>query len=162
MIEDLLENIAASCDTFQSEVSEPLGAFCEHFRDVACQCILKPEDLAAIWCDCLSFILDNWHANIQIDLNEAIDICLSATEIKVFPHLSLTERNEFWLKLPEELYNLPKGIQQMGIIYMTTIAVFETINYWCWHDAPVSVTFDKNNLLSVLANGNMDIDWSNY
>ena len=162
MIDDLLDNIDASCDTFLSKVSEPLGSFYEHLRYIACQCVLKPEELSTIWYDYLSFILANWHANIQIELHEAINICLSATEIDVFPHLSLIERHEFWFKLPEELYNLPKGIQQMGMIYMNTIAVFETINYWCWHDAPLSVSFNKDNLLSVLESGDIDIDWTNY
>lgn len=161
MVDDLFDNIA-SCDTFLSEALEPFGAFNEHLRYIACQCVLKQENLATIWCDYLSYILDNWHANIQIELNDAIDICLSASGINISPHFSLIEKKEFWYKLPEELYNLPKGIQQMGMIYMNTITVFETINYWCWHDAPVPVTFNKDNLLSVLESGKIDIDWSNY
>lgn len=161
MVDDLFDNIALS-DIFLSEVSVPQWSFHEHLSYIASQCVLNQEELAAIWRDYLSFILDKWHASIQIDLNEAIEICLTATEIEVFPHLSLIGKKKFWFKLPEDLYNLPKGIQQMAMIYMNTIVVFETINYWCWHDAPVSIIFNEDNLLSVMACGKLDIDWSNY
>lgn len=43
-----------------------------------------------------------------------------------------------------------------------TIAIFETINYWCWHDAPVQISFDSEGLKEVLRYGSINIDWNSY
>lgn len=45
---------------------------------------------------------------------------------------------------------------------MMTIAVFETINYWCsyWYYAPIS--FNRDSLIDVLENGSISINWASY
>ena len=163
MIDNPFDDILDLFDT--SSVKVPIVSFQdfqENLKYTAWQSIREPESLETIWCNFLSSILDHWQASVEIELGEATDILINAAGINLCPHVSPSDKGDFWYKPPQELYSMPKGVQEFGMIYMNIIAVFETINYWCWHDAPVSITFNKENLLSVLACGSITIDWSNY
>lgn len=67
----------------------------------------------------------------------------------------------FGFKLPTELQKLPREIQHKKRIFIMTIAVFETINYWYWHDPP-TIIFNREYLIDVLENGITHIDWTSY
>jgi len=158
---ELFDDFMDSCD------SNPNGTLYfsqEDIRTIATSCIESPEDLFNIWHDFLASMLQHWNANIQIDLNDATEILLSSaqTEEYYLLHFEKNEDLEFWYILPEEFDSLPKGVQPLVKIYMMTIAIFETINYWCWHDAPIPITFNKSNLMDTLKYGRINIDWSSY
>lgn len=116
--------------------------FHESLVSVAQQCA-DGTDIQTAWHDFLFAILKNWNADIQMDLHEAVVIMLSATGLdesinyKGFSfytpliRMGIKLKINFWFKLPSELHRLPQEEQCKRRIFMTTIAVFETINYWC-------------------------------
>lgn len=114
------------------------------------------------WKYTLTKLLIHWEAEVEMDLDEAASIMLNTA----FPsyHDKLFGNNDFWFKAEEYVSNLPlpSYIKNKACIYMMTIAIFETIAYWCWHDAPLQIVFNELNLKGILKNGNINIDWSQY
>lgn len=151
-------------------------SFQENLGDVAQRCA-NGANIYITWHNFLSTILKNWNADIQMDLHDAVDIMLSAAGLnkfinyKGFPEyfhsfnvsfnvLDLKPNKnkiKFWYKLP-----FLKKIQIRKRIFMMTISVFETINYWCWYDSPVSISFNRDSLINTLNNGSISINWALY
>lgn len=147
--------------------------FQECLVSVAQQCA-DGTDIQTGWHDFLLSILKKWDADIQMNLNDAVIIMLSAAGLdksinyKGFSYYTLLMKFgiklkiDFWFKLPTELQMLPQEVQHKKRIFMMTIAVFETINYWCsyWYYAPIS--FNRDSLIAVLENGSISINWESY
>lgn len=147
--------------------------FQECLVSVAWQCA-DGADIHIAWRDFLFAILKNWNADIQMDLHDAVAIMLSAAGLdesikyKGFSFYSFSmglgfrPNIDFWFKLPAELQRLPQEVQYKKRIFMMTVAVFETINYWCsyWYYAPIS--FNRDSLIAVLENGSISINWESY
>lgn len=148
-------------------------SFQESLRDMALQCA-DGADIHIAWHDFLFAMLKNWNAKIQMDLNDAVIIMLSAAGLdksinyKGFSYYTLLMRSgiklkiDFWFNLPIELQMLPQEVQYKKRIFMMTVAVFETINYRCsyWYYAPIS--FNRDSLIDVLENGSISINWASY
>lgn len=148
-------------------------SFQESLRDMALQCA-DEADIHIAWHNFLFAILKNWNADIQMNLHDAVAIMLSAAGLdesikyKGFSFytfsmgLGIRPKIDFWFKLPAELQRLPQEVQYKKMIFMMTIAVFETINYWCsyWYYAPIS--FNRDSLIDVLENGSISINWESY
>ena len=139
---------------------------------MALQCA-DGTDIQTAWHNFLLSILTNWDADIQMDLHDAVVIMLSAAGLnesvnyKGFSFYTLPMRLgiklkiNFWFKLPTELQWLPQEEQYKKRIFMMTIAVFETINYWCsyyWYH----IVFNRESFIGVLENGSISIDWTSY
>lgn len=146
--------------------------FQECLASIAHQCS-EGTDIHTAWHDFLLSILTNWDADIQMDLHEAVVIMLSAAGLnesanyKEFSfytslmRMGIKPKINFWFKLPTELQRLPQEEQYKKRIFMMTIAVFETINYWCsyyWYH----IVFNRESLIDVLENGSICIDWTSY
>lgn len=149
-----------------------IKSFQECLVSVAQQCA-DGADIHIAWYDFLLTILKNWNADIQMDLHDTVVIMLSAAGLdesinyKGFSYYTLLMKFgiklkiDFWFKLPSELQRLPHEVQYKKRIFMMTIAVFETINYWCWYNSPI-VTFNRKSLIDVLENGSISINWTSY
>lgn len=150
-------------------------SFQERLKHVAQQCA-EGADIQTVWHDFLYSILEEWNADIQMNLCDAVAIMLSATGLNesiicrgfmdYVRHMLLgVKRNEkgiaFWFKLPAEIQMFPQKMQHKKRVFMMTVAVFETINYWCWHDS-VSISFNGESLIDVLENGSIHVDWASY
>ena len=139
---------------------------------MALQCA-DGADIQTAWYDFLLSILKNWNADIQMDLHEAVVIMLSAAGLDEsindngfsfyasLMRMGIKLKINFWFKLPTELQLLPQEEQYKKRIFMMTIAVFETINYWCWYYW-YHIVFNSKSLIDVLENGSISIDWTSY
>lgn len=148
-------------------------SFQESLRNMAQQCA-DGADIHIAWHNFLFAILRNWNTDIQMNLYDAVNIMLSATGLdefikyKGFPYYTLLimrfgiePKIDFWFKLPAELQMLPQEVQHKKRIFMMTVAVFETINYWCWHDW-YHILLNREALIGVLENGSISINWTSY
>lgn len=148
-------------------LSDCISDFCKFndssIFDIAKSCA-EGEDIEMCWGDLLSRMLNHWKAEVQMDLNDAISICLYATGIKEedsfvpchfnsidSPHC--IQNMKFW-------YCDKSPIRAMKI-YRITVALFESINYWCWHDAPLPITFCLSELVNCL-NSPICLEWEKY
>lgn len=149
-----------------------IKGFQECLISVAQQCA-EGADIHTTWHDFLLSILTNWDADIQMDLHEAVVIMLSAAGLNesvnykgflfyTLPmRLGIKLKIDFGFKLPAELRSLPESMQSKKKIFMMTIAIFETINYWCsyyWYH----IVFNREFLIDVLENDSINIDWTSY
>ena len=66
-----------------------------------------------------------------------------------------------WFAKSEEFKKWNVDKSNGKLLYYLTISVFASINYWCWHDAPLNITFNIDNLHSVLCY-KINIDWDSY
>lgn len=119
--------------------------------------------IAEEWEKLLSLILNNWEAAIYMDLQQAISYLMEVCGYdflgnEIFSH----DKSQFWFLQSEQFENLKKDGSYRHSLYYITIAVFETINYWCWHDYPTPVLFDFTQLKEVLINGFIQINWDSY
>lgn len=72
------------------------------------------------------------------------------------------DEHYFWFLQSEQYKALVLDESKIKRLYYITIAIFETINYWCWNDAPVQITFESDGLKRVLRYRNINIDWNSY
>lgn len=115
------------------------------------------------WNDMLSTILHNWDAEIKMSQFEAVDYMMNVCGYGYFGKDTIgIDTSDFWFLQSEQYKNLKLEGSKCKRLYYVTIAVFETVNYWCWHDSPVPITFDSKGLKEVLAFGNIRIDWDSY
>ena len=115
------------------------------------------------WNDMLSSILHNWNANIKMSLYEAVDYMMSICGYGYLGEATVAQdEQDFWFLQSEQCKVLGLDESKSKRLYYITIVIFETINYWCWHDAPLQITFDSEGLKCVLRYGNINIDWNSY
>lgn len=112
------------------------------------------------WCDMLSRILTNWMASVEIDLCEAVEYLLDTSGI-FGSNLSYSSC-DFWFLNSLDYQELCINRPRRDRVYYVTIAIFETLNYWCWHDAPLPITFNADTLATTLKEGGIYIDFSAY
>ena len=130
----------------------------------ASQCAAKGSHFDALWHELLDKILSHWGAKIEIDLWDATKILLESAGYYFDTDWRDTHpcsNYDFWYKYKNDISAL-QILNRQYIVFRMTVAVFETINYWCWHNAPLQITFNKDNLCNVLKNGNIAIDWAAY
>ena len=115
------------------------------------------------WSDMLLSILHNWDADIKMSLNEAVDYMMDVCGYECFGEEIIGhDEHDFWFLQSEQYKALDLDDSKGKRLYYMTIAIFETINYWCWHDAPVQISFDSEGLKEVLRYGSINIDWNSY
>lgn len=159
-----------------SNIQKDNSSFKDSLKYMALQCT-NGTDIHTAWHDFLQILLNEWNADIQMNLDDAIAFILSAAGLNEYIIrsrfvgigffnyciLSSVKQNKikFWFKLPADLQMFPQEIQHKKRIFLMTVAIFETINYWCWHDSPFLI-FNKEQLINVLENGSVNIDWKFY
>ena len=115
------------------------------------------------WNDMLSSILHNWDADVKMSPYEAVDYMMTVCGFSYLGEETIElDESDFWFLQSEQCKALGLEESKSKRLYYITIAIFETINYWCWHDAPVQITFDSEGLIEVLRLGNIHIDWNSY
>lgn len=119
--------------------------------------------IAEEWEKLLSLILNNWDVAINMDLQQAISYLMEVCgyDLEGNKIFSL-DKSKFWFLQSEQFQDLKKDCSYRHSLYYITVAVFETINYWCWHDYPTPVLFDFKHLKEVLTNGIIHINWDSY
>lgn len=95
-----------------------------------------------------------------MDLDVATQLMIEAA-FQSF-HEQIVGSKAFWFDAEEHLSNIPLYFRYNISIYMRTIAIFETIAFWCWHNAPLQITFDEMSLKDMLQNGRISINWSEF
>lgn len=116
------------------------------------------------WNDMLSSILHNWKADIKMSSYEAVDYMMTVCSRYCYlgEETMTQEDPNFWFFQSEQCKPLGLDESESKRLYYITIALFETINYWCWHEAPLPITFDSKGLEGVLRYGRIYIDWYSY
>ena len=115
------------------------------------------------WNDMLSSILHNWEADVKMSPYEAVDYMMTVCGYGYLGEETIElNKSDFWFLQSEQCKTLGLDESKSKRLYYITIAIFETINYWCWHDAPVQITFDSEGLQGVLRYGRINIDWNSY
>ena len=115
------------------------------------------------WNDMLSSILHNWDADVKMNTYEAVDYMMTVCGYGYLGEEILGhDEPDFWFLQSEQYRTLDLEESKSKRLFYITIAIFETINYWCWHDAPVQITFDSEGLQGVLRYGSINIDWNSY
>ena len=136
--------------------------FHTELQKTACQCA-KGAFVQDEWQGLLVSLLYHWKAEIKLSMYEAVDymadVCGYAT---IGRDNFFSNDYGFWFILSSQYKELGVDESKAKGLYYMTIAIFETINYWCWHDAPVPITFDFQGLQQVLKFGNIQIDWDSY
>lgn len=152
----------SECDGFDSEQDN----FTEWSILETARLCAEGEDICKCWYSLLSQMMRYWNATINMNLDEAILFCLNAANISpdsddiqkaidYAPHYTNidSQRPCLWYK-----DNSP--IRAMSI-YRVTVALFETINYWCWHDSPLPITLNSSGLADCLQ-APVHIEWEKY
>lgn len=129
------------------------------------------ENIASYWHSLLERMLMHWNANVEMDLDDAILYCVSATNItndnynNILNEICCIQSNlqQSWLYNSPfvKFWYLDKSPIRAMRIYRITVAVFESINYWCWHDSPLQITFSESELANCLQYP-IHIDWEKY
>ena len=125
----------------------------------------KGSHFDAIWHGLLERLLRHWKADVQMDLWEATDVMLSSAGYfyeSDWHDIHPSTNYDLWYKCEEDSLSLGLMWNRNIVAYKMTIIVFETINYWCWHESPRNITFSRENLKRILRNGNIYIDWNSY
>lgn len=137
--------------------------FHTELQKCALRCAKEHAPIHDEWNDMLSSILQNWDADVKMSPYEAVDYMMSVCGYDYLGEQPLAlDESDFWFEQSEQYKNLDLEESENKRLYYVTIAIFETINYWCWHDAPVHITFDSDGLKEVLKYGNIGIDWNSY
>lgn len=106
-----------------------------------------------------------------MNLWEATDVMLNSTGYQHGRGWFVRKDYNFWYKYENDTYlNFPFNIAHRTIglnlrkerAFKMTIAVFETINYWCYYTDPLRITLTREDLLNKLINGSIYIDWNSY
>ena len=154
----MFDNILGSNDSVSGEKD-----FHAELQKCASRCALGLTPIHDEWNEMLSSILHNWDADVKINLYEAVDYMMTACGYgylgeEIIGH----DESEFWFLQSAQGKALNLEESKNKRLYYLTIAIFETINYWCWHDAPLQITFDSEGLKGVLRYGSVNIDWNSY
>ncbi len=129
----------------------------------ALRCAMRHAPIHDEWNDMLSSILHNWEAYIKMSLYEAVDYMMTVCGYGYLGEEIIgLDQSDFWFIQSEQYKALVLEESKSKRLYYMTIAIFETINYWCWHDAPVQITFDSEGLQGVLRYRSISIDWNSY
>lgn len=112
----------------------------------------------ANWLDMLSNILHHWSVAVKMDKNHAIGYMIEVSGVWHEP----SNNCDFWFLNSLDYQELCANGPQWNRVYYVTIAVFETLNYWCWHSAPLSITLNADILAKILKKGKIHIDFSAY
>lgn len=133
---------------FNNEFNDLVRAYRANIYKIAlrCQKDRSLQNLKLEWSILLNYVLANWKASRKMDMSNAVEIMLES--------IGRNESREPWFWYCRREPN--------ASLFKITIAIFETINYWCWWEAPVSIDFNRTNLIKNLANAEIDIDWSFY
>ena len=154
----MFDNILDSIDSYVGKKD-----FHTELQICALRCVMVHALIHDEWNDMLSSILQNWDADVKLCPYEAVDYMMT-----ICGYGYLGEKNvvlyesDFWLLQSEQCKTLGLEESKNKRLYYITIAIFETINYWCWHDAPVQITFNSEGLKEVMRYGNIHIDWNSY
>lgn len=137
--------------------------FHTELQKTAIRCTNNSDVIHDEWNNMLSSILNNWDADVKMSLFDAVDYMMSVCGYDYFgKELLFSDKSNFWFLQSEQYRTLGLDELKNKRLYCVTIAIFESINYWCWHDSPVQVTFSFEELKNVLKHGNIVIDWSSY
>lgn len=136
--------------------------FHKELQKCAFRCAMGHAPIHDEWNDMLSSILHNWDADVKMSLYEVVDYMMAVCGYgylgeEIIGH----DEHDFWFLQSEQCKALVLDESKNKRLYYITIAIFETINYWCWHDAPVPI-FDSEGLKGVLRYGSINIDWNSY
>lgn len=144
------------------EIKEFNGTYSIHETAMMCR---NGADIFQCWRSLLSRILNNWEADVEIDLDEAVAICMSVSKVHEvskkwadvnFWYQDHTPTRSRWI-----FWHRKKFDYREMKIYRITVALFVSINYWCWHDSPVSIRFDEKGLINCLQYP-IHIEWEEY
>ena len=154
MFGDIIDNIGSFTDKLD---------FHTELQQTAFRCAYGTAHIQDEWINMLLLILNEWDAAVKMDLGEAVDYMMSVCGYDDFGERPLfSDKSGFWFLQSEQYMNFGLDESKSKRLYCVTIAIFETINYWCWHDAPVQITFDSEGLQGVLRYGSINIDWNSY
>ena len=152
------DNILDNIDSFTGKFD-----FHAELQKTAFRCANGLSLIHDEWNVILSSILGNWDADVKMSLYEAVDYMMTVCGYGYLGEEILGhDEPDFWFLQSEQYRTLDLEESKSKRLYYITIAIFETINYWCWHDAPVQITFDSEGLQSVLRYGSINIDGNSY
>ena len=123
-------------------VVTPPTFFEEIFRDFPLSRLAKKRNytnkikIADDFAQFLERLVEDWRGDLRIDSNHAVQIIIDSIE-----------SNTFWWLADRNNSRDP---------YKVTIAIFESINYLCWHDH-YCIVIDENTLQRVLGYPKYDI-----
>lgn len=130
--------------------------FHEELKKLALDCTKQSEDMPMLWEQFLKRLLTYWGAWVKMDLSEAVEIMLAAAGMRNPPV-------RFWFKEPRMPFMFHSEDSLLrNKSYNMTIAVFETINYWCWYNHNVGIVFNRQSLINTLEGGRIEINWNTY
>jgi len=111
------------------------------------------------WLDMLYPICSHWGVSVEMNVYEATKYMMDVSGI----YGSNPSNNcDFWFLNSLDYQELCANKPQQDRVYYITIAIFETLNYWCWHSAPLSITLNADTLATILKEGVIHIDFSAY
>lgn len=154
----MFDNILDSIDSVVGRKN-----FHTELQKCALRCAKEHAPIHNEWNDMLSFILYNWDADVKKNLYEAVDYMMTICGYgslgeEIIGH----DEHDFWFLQSEQYKALDLDESKNKRLYYMTIAIFETINYWCWHNAPLQITFNFEGLKGALRHGSICIDWNSY
>lgn len=154
----MFDNISDSIDSVLGKTD-----FHAELQKCALRCAKGLAPIHDEWNDMLSSILQNWDADVKMSPYEAVDYMMAVCGYGYLGEETIVyDEPNFWFLQSEQWKALGLEESKDKRLYYITIAIFETINYWCWHDAPVQITFDPEGLQGVLRYGSISIDWNSY
>ena len=133
----------------------------EQIRETAIMCANKGSHFDGLWQQQLESLLHYWKANIKMDLNGATNVMLKSAGYNYNTDWLVSNKDYFfWYKYKSDgLFKPPFPLDPVkSRTYRMTIAVFETINYWCEKNYPTPIDFTKESLLDVLMHGHKHFD----
>lgn len=129
----------------------------------ALRCAKEHAPIHDEWNGMLSSILQNWDSDVKMNPHEAVGYMMTICGYSYLGEETIElDESDFWFLQSEQCKTLGLEESKSKRLYHMTIAIFETINYWCWHDAPIQIAFDSEGLKEVLRYGNIHIDWNSY
>lgn len=147
----------------------------DDIQKTALACANEEIYFDALWHDLLERMLLYWHADIKMNLWEATNVMLNSAGYQYGRGWFVTKEYDFWYKYEnDDCLNVPPISPHIVIgvavglnfrkerAFKMTIAVFETINYWCNFTDPLRITLTREDLLQTLINGRIHIDWNSY
>lgn len=152
-------------DSILNSIDSVVGKMDFHaeLQKCALRCAKGYAPIHEEWNDMLSSILHNWDADVKMSPYEAVDYMMTICGYSYLGEETIElGESDFWFLQSEQCKTLGLEESKSKRLYHMTIAIFETINYWCWHDAPVQIAFDSEGLKEVLRYGNIHIDWNSY
>lgn len=146
----------------------------EDIKKTAIACASKGSHFDALWHELLERMLNHWQADIQMDLWDATKVMLHCAGYYNDSDWRVTNNYDLWYQYENDASNIKSNYRVFPVInsclplfcqeraFKITIAVFETINYWCYYTNPVRITLTEENLIQTLKYGNIHIKWDSY